>query len=400
MTFLTNPGDRRSFLKKGILGSTPLFFPFDAASILPKQNKDRIRKREPAVNFVFDGLGLSPNEYLEKVREIHQNDPIEKDFYGQGGAVEELEEAFAKITGKENAIFLPSGTMANQIAIKLLNRGKTKVIVPDNSHIFRDEADAAQSVHRLRLVPVGQGKPYFELDDLKGALDYLQQNEVFESGTGTVVIEHPIRRADGTVIPVNVIEEICEYCKGAGYKTHLDGARLHIASAYSGISIQQYASYFDTVYISLYKYLNSGGGAILCGNESTISQVAHQIKILGGTILHNWMYASVALHYLKDIDSQWQSVIQKSEEFIKRINNTPVAKIESVQNGSNVYNLRLSDKISLRKLANYFYEEQNILLGRADEYGVVKLKFNASILRRNVDELANAWLEGIDRASE
>ncbi len=115
--------------------------------------------------------------------------------------------------------------MANQLAIKLLNGNNTKVIVPDNSHVFRDEADAAQSVHKLRLIPLGKNKAYFNLNDVKNAIKYLDENEVFKSGLGTVMIENPIRRADGTIIPLKTIVEITEYCREQGYKLHLDGAR-------------------------------------------------------------------------------------------------------------------------------------------------------------------------------
>ena len=301
---------RRDFLKKCGLSTVPFLFPaisLSAAPLLEHQTNSTNNTKFP-VNFIYDGLAFSPQEYLEKLNEINKSHPIQPDFYGNGGATKALEDTFAKITGKEKAIYLPTGTMANQLAIKLLNEDNTKVLVSENSHIYRDEADAAQSVHGKRLIPVGKGKAYFNLNDLKSTIRYLNENEVFKSGIGTVAIENPIRRADGTTVPIETIKELSEYCKENGYRLHLDGARIHLAAAYTKVSLAAYASYFDTVYISLYKYLNATGGAILCGDAALIDKIVHEIKIHGGTVFQSWNNTAVALHYLRDIDERWKKV--------------------------------------------------------------------------------------------
>ena len=176
--------DRRTFLKligcstipATILGGTP----FVGADV------NRKKENRKAVNFIYDGLAFSPKQYLDKLNDIQKEKPIGPDFYGNGGVTKLLEEKFASLTGKEKAIYLPSGTMANQIAIKLLNGNNTKVMVPENSHVFRDEADAAQGVHNKRLIPLGKGKAHFDLNDLKEGIAYTLNNEVFKSGLGTV----------------------------------------------------------------------------------------------------------------------------------------------------------------------------------------------------------------------
>ncbi|MGH1336580.1 MAG: threonine aldolase family protein, partial [Aureispira sp.] len=273
--------NRRAFLKKCSLSTASVLLPtVGLKATLPAVLQQEAPNSSLApVNFIYDGLSFTPQEYLEKLNEINGAKSIEPDFYGNGGVTTALEKEFAKITGKEKAIYLPTGTMANQLAIKLLNGNNTKVIVPENSHVYRDEADAAQSVHGKRLIPVGKGKPYFDAVDLKNTIEETNNNEVFRSGLGTVVIENPIRRADGTSIPLDKIKKLANYCQEHNYNMHLDGARIHLAAAFNKVSIAEYASYFDTVYISLYKYLNAAGGAILCGEAAIIDQVAHQIKI-------------------------------------------------------------------------------------------------------------------------
>lgn len=393
--------NRRDFLKKCSLSALPLLVPAASLQALPSSPEAKVNTNDQAVvNFIYDGFIFSPQEYLAKLNEINTQTPIQGDFYGDGGATTALEQQFAKLTGKEKAIYLPTGTMANQLAIKLLSGNSTKVIVPENSHIFRDEADAAQSVHHKRLVPVGKGKSYFELKDVKAAINYLNHNEVFKSGLTTIAIENPVRRADGQAMPLKVIQEISAYCKANGYKLHLDGARIHLAMAYHQVSLAEYASYFDTVYISLYKYLHAAGGAILCGDAVLIDQVKHQIKTHGGTVFQTWNNTSMALHYLQGIEARWKKLTELAEELIQELNKLEGLKIQKVTNGTNIYHLSLAESISLKQLANYLNEIHNIWLGRADEEGIVKFTINESLLSRSINDLIVAWKEGMKKAKK
>ena len=395
MTNQANP--RRNFLKKCSLSTIPFLAPaigLNGMSPLENQN-EKGNKNDLPVNFVYDRLGFSPSQYLNKLVEINQAQPIEPDFYGNGGTTTLLETEFAKLTGKEKAIYLPTGTMANQLAIKLLNEHNTKVIVPENSHIFRDEADAAQSVHQKRLIPVGKDKPYFELTDLENAINYIDKGEVFKSGIGTVVLEHPIRRADGRAIPLETIKEISTYCKQQGYKMHLDGARIHLATAYTKVPISEYAAYFDTVYISLYKYLNAAGGAILCGEAKLIDQITHQIKIHGGTVFQNWNNTSVALHYLDGITERWEKTAQRGRDLIGELNKIDGVSITALKNGTNIYDLKLAPEINLKEFATFLYHEHQIIVGRANEKGIIKFTINESLMSKSISDIVAAWKKGI-----
>lgn len=391
---------RREFLKNCGLSTIPFLFsaPYLNAFTIPTDSKTLRENDQAVVNFVYDGLGLSPTQYLNKLQEINQLNKIEPDFYGNGGTTKLLEAKFAKLTGKEKAIYLPSGTMANQLAIKLLNGGNTKVIVPENSHVFRDEADAAQSVHNKRLIPVGEGKPYFSVSDLKSVINYTNDNEVFKSGLGTVVIENPVRRSDGAFVPIETIKEISSYCKAQNYKMHLDGARIHIAAAFTNTSIAEYASYFDTIYISLYKYLNASGGAILCGDAAIIDNVSHQIKILGGTVFQSWNNTSIALHYLEGISERWKQITTSASKLISELNKIEGIDIKTLKTGTNIFHLNLAKEISLEKLAKYLYKQHKIWISRSNNNDIVKLTVNESLLTRPIKEIVGAWKIGVEKA--
>lgn len=349
-----------------------------------------------SINFITDGIGFSPEEYIEKLSEINRSEKIERDLYGNGGSTKLLEEEFAVITGKEKCIYLPTGTMANHLSVKLLNGENTKVIVPENSHMFRDEADGLFSVHRKRLIPIGKGKPYFELDDLKETLDYLKSGETFDSGTGTVVIENPVRRADGKYVPIETIKEISDFCRENGYKLHLDGARIHLASAYTNIPISEYSSFFDTIYISLYKCLNAAGGAVVCGDSEVIDRIPHQIKIHGGTVFQSWNNTAMALHFQKNIESKWQEIISLSENLIVEINKIDGIRIEKIEQGTNIFNLVPNQNIDFNEFSNFLGKEHKIYIGRITDTGKIKFTINESLFRMEIYKILNIWEKGIE----
>jgi threonine aldolase len=399
MEKIPNTNNRRDFLKKCGLSSIPFLIPTIGLGTLSAAPALEIKgKVTSPVNFASDGQELSPTEYLYKLKEIDSQSAIKRDVYGQGGATKLLEEAFAKLTGKEKAIYFPTGTMANQVAISMLNEEKTKILVPENSHIYRDEADAAQSIHHKRLIPVGKGKAHFNLNDLMDTIKYHNENEVFASGMGTVAIENPVRRADGTVVPLETIKEVSEYCRNNGLKLHLDGARIHLASAYTNISIAEYASYFDTVYISLYKYLNASAGSILCGDAEFIDSLSHQIKILGGTMYQTWTNTAMALHYLGGIEERWAKVIQRANQLIVELNKIEGVSVTSLKNGTNIYHMQLADNITPFLLTDYMSKNQNINLRSADNSGLLKLMINESLMARPLTEVVTAWKNGIKEA--
>jgi threonine aldolase len=344
------------------------------------------------VDFTFDGVFLNPLAYAQKLQEIAEERSLGRDFYGHGGIVTELEEKMASITGKEKALFMPSGTMANEFSLRILSGDKTKVFVQETSHIYRDEGDAAQAVHNKRLIPVAKGKAAITLEEIKAAIDYHDKGEVFKSGIGAISIEVPVRRCDAQLVDIKEIRKISEFAQANGIKMHLDGARIHLASAYSGISVKEYSSYFDTVYISLYKYLGATGGAILCGDKEVIDQMPHLMKIFGGTVFGAWPYAAVALHYLEGFEERFQKAIRQSEELFKELNQLPGITIKPVPNGTYIHHLFLDKGISSPKLSDHLYEENNInIYGSPEPAGHITLRLTETLLHQSNEQIVKAF---------
>ena len=385
---------RRDFLRLSTISALPLIapsIPINAFASITKQSS----KDSEAVYFINDGIFYRPEDFLEKLQEINTLSKIERDSYGEGATVEKLLNKFKEITGKESAVYLPTGTLANQLAISVLCGDKTKVFVQETSHVYRDEADAAQTLYNKRLIPLAPGKTYFTLEELQESIRYHKENEAFIGAIGAVSIETPVRRTYNQGFPLSEIKRISSWCKEQGYRMHLDGARLHMATAFTNSSVKEYAAYFDTVYMCLYKYLGATGGAVLCGGKAIIDQMHHLIKIHGGGIYTNWPSAAMALHHLNDIDEVMSKVIAKANDFMLQMKQLKELKFIPFENGTNQLNVMVDQAVDAQKLNTRLRTEHNIIFGQPHEDGFVKVKMNPTLLRRDNKKIYEAFKEAV-----
>src|SRR5436305_14179036 len=187
-----------------------------------------------------------------------------EDDYSRDGVVAKLEARMAELLGKEAAMFMPTGTLANHLALRLLARNGRRVLVQRESHLYCDEGDGAQQLSGLNLVPLAAGRAGFTLEEVLAEAAAPADARV-AIPVGAISIETPVRRMDGAGFDFAEMRRIAGFAREHGLGLHLDGARLLIESAYTGVAPAAYAALFDTVYVSLYKYLNAAAGPVLAG---------------------------------------------------------------------------------------------------------------------------------------
>src|SRR5438034_9551614 len=127
--------------------------------------------REDRVSFVGDGISLSPIEYSRLLARVVEEKNIQPDSYALGGAIGQIEERFAAILGKEQAVFLPTGTLANHLAVRLLAGQKRRVLLQQESHLYNDSGDCAQTLSNLNLVPLAPSRATFTIQEVAGQLE-------------------------------------------------------------------------------------------------------------------------------------------------------------------------------------------------------------------------------------
>ncbi len=372
---------RRDFIKMSAMGA----FSSEVISF-----KNSVKK--PQVNFVSDGLNLSCEEYLNILNEIASKKSIKDDYFSLGGSISELETRFASDLGKESAIFMPTGTLANHIAIRSLCGLKQKAIVQQESHIYNDSGDCLQSLSHINLVPIGGKNASFTLEEVKEVIQKTASGRV-ATPIGVISIESPVRRKTGEVFDFEEIKKISAFAKEKGIKMHLDGARIYLAAAYSGISVKTYASLFDTVYISLYKYFNAASGAILAGPKEFIEPLFHTRRMFGSGLHQSWVFSEVALHYQNNFSQRYIKAVKISETLFENLAKNEKFKINRILNGTNIINLEVSG-ISAKEFAKNLLQ-QDILINPKSETSL-NLLVNESLLYSDENELHSKFIKALN----
>lgn len=286
-----------------------------------------------------DGISLEPEQYGHLLAELGRSGKAEPDSYSRGGVVERLERTMAEKLGKETAVWMPTGTLANHLAVRLLAGAKRRVAVQAESHLYNDCGDCAQTLSGLTLVPLAPGKATFMLEDLQRASEEAEGGRV-PASVGAVQIETPVRRRFGARFEFNEMVKISTWARAQGVGLHLDGARLFIEAAYTGKGVREYAALFDTVYVSMYKYFNAAGGAILAGPRRLLDGLFHTRRMFGGGVFESWPSAAVALHYLDGFERRFERAVMSSERIIQELARSGHFEVERVPDGTNLFYLR------------------------------------------------------------
>jgi len=290
---------------------------------------------ERIVHTSGDGIGITPREYAALLNRLCQGKDVVDDNYLLGGEVEAFEHHWANLLGKEAAVFMPSGTLANQLALRTLAGSKRRVIVPEMSHIYNDTGDACQTLSGQTLIPLAPGRATFTQADVEAVLTRTAGGRV-ATDVGAIVIESPIRRLSGQLFDWDETKRITALARAKGIGMHLDGARLFMASAYTGMSPAEHSAPFDTVYVSLWKYFNCGIGAILAGPKRVLDGMFHTRRMFGGNLAVGWNAALVARHYMDGFEGRLKSAVQISEAFYSALAKHPRIAIERIPNGTNL----------------------------------------------------------------
>ena len=236
-----------------------------------------------------------------KMRKAMAEAEVGDDVYGEDPTVNRLEARAAEIFGREAALLLPTGTMGNQVAIRLHTQHGQEVVCEARAHVLDWEMGmtAAFSGCTLRTVAAERGILTWEL--VRGAVF---QKVAFHASTGLICVENTHNMAGGTVTPVATAREIIAGAHALGLPVHLDGARIFNAAAALGVGVEELTGGFDTVMFSLSKGLGAPVGSMLVGSTAAMARARLFRKALGGGMRQAGVLAAAGLVALEEMPAR------------------------------------------------------------------------------------------------
>jgi len=339
-----------------------------------------------SVWLVGDSAPPDPLAMTARLAELARNNPDIRDRYQDGGVVAELERSFAQLLGKEDCAFFPSGTLANNVAVRVLCGEQRRALVQQESHLYRDESDAAQRLSGINLLPLAAGRASPTLEEMRGAID-ASENGPYPMKIGAVSLESPVRRADGEMVPLLLVKQIAALARTHGARLHLDGARLLLAQP--GFDLAGYTALFDTVYVSLYKYLDAPFGAVLAGSKADIAEARDLRHVYGGALYQGWMPAALAHDALPRFRPEIVRAHQRVRQLVSALVDSGKVRERSSPHASNIFWLEMEQ--SLAEAAFERGRQAGIRVGRWKD-GRIPLYANTTILRRPLEEYVGLFL--------
>ncbi len=214
---------------------------------------------------------------------------------GDDPTVNALCDRMAALTGKSAAMFLPTGTMCNQISILVHCRSGDEILAHEDSHIIINEGGGPGALAGASILGLRGARGMFDSGTMKAALREKRRNAPPQT---LVAVEQTANAGSGTVWPMALLNDVLRAAHEAGMKTHMDGARLMNASVAAGVPVQEMAELCDSVWLDFTKGLGAPLGAVLCGSEAFIDEAWRWKQRLGGSLRQAGICAAACLYAL------------------------------------------------------------------------------------------------------
>jgi threonine aldolase len=261
------------------------------------------------------------------------------DVYGEDPTVAALELRVAELLGKERALFVPSGTMANQLALMLHTRRGDEVVMGEGTHLAWFEAGAAAALSGVQPCFVGRGG-LFTAEELAAAV---KPSAYYLPRTSLVVVENTHNRSGGRVFPLPELVRIRRTARELGLGVHLDGARLWNASVASGVALSEYAALADTVSVCFSKGLGAPVGSALVGSAELVGGLGLRYRrMLGGSMRQSGIVAAAALYALEHHLPKLGLDHEKARRFAEIVAQARGAEVDLATVETNIVNVRVA----------------------------------------------------------
>ena len=279
-----------------------------------------------------------------EMREVIAHAEVGDDVFGDDPTVNLLQEKVAELLGKEDALYVPSGTMANQVSIKSHTVPGDEVIAETNCHIFNYESGAPAFLSGVQLHTLQGHYGVFTAEQVEAAL---RPSDHHFAPSRLVCIENTHNRAGGTIFPVAEMKRIRELADKHGLKVHLDGARLWNASAATGLDLRAWADLADSVSVCLSKGMGCPIGSLIAGSADFIYRCHRYRKVFGGGMRQAGLLAAAGLYAIKHNRERLSEDHQNARLIAENFVDLPGTKIDLEYVHTNIVIVELTEQAPL-----------------------------------------------------
>jgi threonine aldolase len=270
------------------------------------------------------------------------------DVFGEDPSVRALEEEVAAISGKEASLFVPSGTMGNQLAIACQTRPGDEVIIGEGAHVAFYEVGAGAALSGVQFVVAGRGG-FFTAAEL---LEQVKPEAYFYPRTALVALENTHNRAGGAVLSEPDSRKLAETARERGLRVHLDGARIWNASVATGVAVATFAAPFDTISVCFSKGLGAPVGSALAGTREVVERARRFRKMWGAGMRQAGIIAAGARYALRHHRERLADDHANAKTFAEALANAPGVHVDLAKVTTNIVNVTLTRGVRAAEFAS------------------------------------------------
>lgn len=315
----------------------------------------------------------------DEMREAMAKATVGDDVYGDDPTICLLEKRAAEYAGKEAALFVPSGTMGNQLAVMTHTKRGNEIIAEENCHIIQHEVGAVAILSSVMVRTVRGKKGVMNPQDV---LEAIRGNDIHYPETGLICMENAL--SNGTVVPLEIMKEIYEIAKNHNIPVHLDGARLFNAATYLKTEAAQITQYTDSVMFCLSKGMCAPVGSMLAGSKEFIEKARKNRKILGGGMRQAGILAAAGLIALEKMSKRLYIDHENAKYLAKQLMSIPGIKLdyEDVQIDMVFFDME-GTGVNPDKLVDEFFKKGIKINGV--EGGLMRFVTNNDVTKEDID---------------
>lgn len=321
----------------------------------------------------------------QKMREEMLDAVVGDDVYGDDATMNQLECLIAQKLGKEAAVFVPSGTMSNQLALFThVGRGE-EVILPDNCHIIAHESGASAIISGAQLRSVQNVAGEMPLDIIER---YIRKDPSDIHQPRTALITYENADSDGQVRSLEYMKAVKELAEKYDLPVHVDGARLFNASTYLDVDVKEMAQYADTVSICLSKGLCAPVGSLLVGSQAFVDLARRKRKILGGGMRQVGILAAAGIIALEEMTERLKDDHQNARYMVERLKEVKgIEVLEEKQQISMVFFKLAGFPLTSEKLVRYMADNDVKING--EDNGLMRFVTHNYVSRGEIDTVVD-----------